>query len=227
MSGRISDLILYKDHHLMAFNKPAGMPAQEDPSGDPSLHRLAMAYAHRDLYLVHRLDRRVSGVMVFAKTKQAATDLARQWDAQTVRKVYLAFVPLDERIDGTVELKHYLTYDKSTGRTLAHDQSVPGADEASLAFSVAARMEQYMLLRIELHTGRKHQIRAQLAAIGLPVKGDIRYGSKRTNPEGHIDLHAHALTFLHPSTQAQLRIVAPVSAAGLWTHIPGDILNTL
>jgi 23S rRNA pseudouridine1911/1915/1917 synthase len=186
-----------------------------------------MAYAHRDLYLVHRLDRRVSGVMVFAKTKQAATDLGRQWDAQTVRKVYLAFVPLDEGIEGQRELKHHLTYDKTTGRTIAHDHPVPDADEASLAFSVVARMEQYMLLRIELHTGRKHQIRAQLSAIGLPVKGDIRYGSKRTNPEGHIDLHARSLTFLHPSTQAQLHIVAPVPAAGLWTHIPGDIMTTL
>ena len=211
----------------MAFNKPAGMPAQEDPSGDPSLHRLAMAYAHRDLYLVHRLDRRVSGVMVFAKTKQAATDLARQWDAHTVRKVYLAFVPLDERINGPVELKHFLTYDKALGRTQVHDHPVPGADEASLTFSVVTRMEQYMLLRIELHTGRKHQIRAQLAAIGLPVKGDIRYGSKRTNPEGHIDLHARALSFLHPSTQAQLRIEAPVPAAGLWTHIPGETMTTI
>lgn len=221
--GRIGDLILYKDHHLLALNKPAGMPAQEDPSGDPSLHRLAMAYAHRDLYLVHRLDRRVSGVMLFAKHKAAAADLARQWEQQSVRKVYLAFVSLDEARAGDT-LTHYLTYDK--GKTIVHDHPVDGADEAVLAFEPIFKLEQYMLLRIELQTGRKHQIRAQLAAAGMPIKGDVKYGAKRTNPEGHIDLHAWSLSFLHPSTRASIHITAPMPAAGLWVHVPADILQS-
>jgi 23S rRNA pseudouridine1911/1915/1917 synthase len=91
---KISDLILYKDHHLIALNKPAGLPTQQDPTGDTSAHRMAMAYAHRDLYLVHRLDRRVSGVLVMAKTKSAAAHLSKQWEGNKVKKIYLGIVPL-------------------------------------------------------------------------------------------------------------------------------------
>lgn len=222
--GRISDLVLYKDHHLLALNKPAGMPAQEDPTGDPSLHRLAMAYAHRDLHLVHRLDRRVSGVMVFAKTKTAAAHLARQWEAQSVSKTYLAIVARDEALTPAT-LTHFLTYDKAAGKTIAHPDRVDGADEAVLSFAPVQLFDQYMVLRIDLHTGRKHQIRAQLAAIGLPIKGDVKYGAKRTNAEGHIDLHAYALGFLHPSTHAPLRIVAPVPTAGLWSQLDAEVLG--
>lgn len=224
--GRISDLILYKDHHLLALNKPAGMPAQEDLSGDSSLHKLAMAYAHRDLFIVHRLDRRVSGVMVFAKTRAAAADLARQWDDHTVRKIYLAFTPLQEA-EGRISLTHYLTYDKAQGKTIAHPEAIAGADPAMLTYERICDLDQYMLLRIELQTGRKHQIRAQLAAAGLPIKGDIKYGAKRTNPEGHIDLHARSLAFLHPSTRAPMHIVAPWPSTGLWTHIPPPCADAL
>ena len=215
---KISELILYKDHHLLALNKPAGLPSQQDPTEDTSAHRMAMAYAHRDLYLVHRLDRRVSGVLVFAKTKPDATHLAKQWEANKVKKIYIGIVPSKE-IPSTGQLKHYLTYDQKQNITTAHDQLQPESDEAILHYEVLQQLENFMVLKIDLISGRKHQIRAQLAAIGCPIRGDIKYGSKRTNPDASIDLHAYSLQFQHPTKQQYMKIVAPLPEGGLWEHV--------
>jgi len=135
-------------------------------------------------------------------------------------------VPHDTTIQKAT-ITHYLTYDKSTRKTHIHNTPAPGADEATLSMEPLLQLDQYTLLRIDLHTGRKHQIRAQLAALGMPIKGDIKYGSRRTNEEGHIDLHAYALGFVHPSRQAPIRIIAPPPTTGLWTHIPPDLLSQI
>jgi 23S rRNA pseudouridine1911/1915/1917 synthase len=212
---RISDLVLYKDHHVIALNKPAGLPAQQDKSGEKNAHQMAMAYAHRDLYLVHRLDQRVSGVLLFAKNKEAAAILSKQWNNETTQKIYLAIVPHAD-IPSHGRLNHFLTYNNKTNITTAHDKEVPGSDRAILDYKVLHHLENYMVLEIQLITGRKHQIRAQLAAMGIPIRGDIKYGSKRTNEDSSIDLHAYSLEFIHPSTKQSMKIVAPLPEGGLW-----------
>jgi len=222
---RISELILYKDHHLIALNKPAGLPVQEDKTGDPSAHRMAMAYAHRDLYLVHRLDRRVSGVVVFAKTKPAAAALSKQWEENKVKKIYLGIVPTAE-IPAAGQLQHYLTYDNKLNITYTSAEPKVGADEALLHYQVLQQFDNFMLLRIDLISGRKHQIRAQLAAIGVPIRGDIKYGSKRTNPDGTIDLHAYKLHFRHPVKEEYMKIIAPLPEDGLWKHVDPELIKS-
>ena len=215
---RISELVLYKDHHLIGFNKPSGLPTQQDKSEDPSIHRMAMAYAHRDLYVVHRIDRRVSGAVVFAKTKAAAKFLSDQWVAHTVKKIYIALVPLID-IPSEGRLIHHLTYDYHQNVTKAHTEPVPRSEESILEYKVLMPLDNFQAIQIQLITGRKHQIRSQLAAIGAPVRGDIKYGSKRTNEDGSIDLHAYSLEFLHPTTNKPLKLGAPFPEEGLWKHV--------
>ena len=215
---RISDLVLYKDHHIIAFNKPAGLATQPDASGQKNAHQMAMAYAHRDLYVIHRLDQRVSGVLMFAKTKESAAMLSKQWEEKTTDKIYIGIVPT-ALIPESAVLRHYLTYDNKNNITTAHDELASGGAESILEYKVIQHLENFMVLHITLITGRKHQIRAQLAAIGIPIRGDIKYGSKRTNENGAIDLHAYSLEFLHPSTKKTMKIIAPFPEEGLWEHV--------
>ena len=221
---RISDIILYKDHHLIIVNKPGGLPAQDDPTGDISAHRMAMAYARRDLHIVHRLDRRVSGVLVFAKTKSAAAHLSKQWEQHTVKKTYLALVPRAD-IPESGHLVHDLTYDQKNNMTHASEEVTAEGRKAELSYRVLQHLDHFMLLGIDLISGRKHQIRAQLSAIGVPVRGDIKYGSKRTNPNGAIDLHAYRLVFVHPSRGSEQIATAPLPEDGLWDHVDPEVLS--
>lgn len=215
---KISDLILYKDHHIIVLNKPSGLATQQDKTGDKNAHQMAMAYAHRDLYIVHRLDQRVSGALLFAKTKEAAAHLSKQWEEKTTNKIYIGIVPTSEIPESGV-LKHYLTYDNKNNVTTAHDDFASGGAESILEYKVIQQLENFMVLEIRLITGRKHQIRAQLAALDIPIRGDIKYGSKRTNENGAIDLHAYSLEFVHPSNKKPVKIVAPFPEEGLWKHV--------
>jgi 23S rRNA pseudouridine1911/1915/1917 synthase len=215
---KISELILHKDHQLIVINKPAGIPSQQDQSGDTSIHRMAMAYAHRDLFLIHRLDRRVSGLILLAKTPAIAANLSKQWSSNTVKKRYLAIVPLAD-IPHQGELHHHLTYDNKQNITYASHEPGSNSDEAKLSYEIIQRLENFMVLRIELHTGRKHQIRAQLSAFGIPVRGDIKYESKRTNEDGAIDLHAYELEIEHPATRLRKLFTAPLPEEGLWQAV--------
>lgn len=215
---RISDLVLHKDHHIIVLNKPAGLSTQQDKTGDPNAHQMMMAYAHRDLYVVHRLDQRVSGVLVFAKTKDAAAFLSKQWKEKTTEKIYFAIVPsTDIPAEGT--LTHYLSFDNKNNLTTAHPEAVTGSLEGTLTYKIVQHLDNFMVLKINLISGRKHQIRAQLAAIGVPVRGDIKYGSKRTNPDSSIDLHAYSLDFIHPSGKEHVKIIAPFPEEGLWKYL--------
>lgn len=215
---KISDLILYKDHHIIALNKPAGLPTQKDKSGEGNAHQMAMAYAHRDLYIVHRLDQRVSGILLFAKTKDAARALGNQWKEKSTSKIYFAIVPISAIPDSGV-LIHFLTLDNKNNFTTAHREPFDGAMESTMGYKIIQHLENFMVLQIQLISGRKHQIRAQLAAIDIPIRGDIKYGSKRTNDDGAIDLHAYSLEFLHPSSKKPVKIVAPLPEGGLWKHV--------
>jgi 23S rRNA pseudouridine1911/1915/1917 synthase len=135
-----------------------------------------------------------------------------------VKKIYLAIVP-EADIPATGQLHHYLTYDAKNNFTFTHKDPTPGSDEALLQYEVIQHLENFMVLRIDLISGRKHQIRAQLAALGVPVRGDIKYGSKRTNENGGIDLHAHTIQFQHPARQEFIKITAPLPEEGLWIHV--------
>jgi 23S rRNA pseudouridine1911/1915/1917 synthase len=223
---KISELVLYKDHHIMVFNKPGGLPTQEDKTGDLSAHKMAMAYAHRDLYVVHRLDRRVSGILAFAKTKPAAAHLSKQWETNQVKKIYIGIVPAAE-IPEQGKLHHFLTYDNKKNITYTHDTQTAGADEAELHYQVIQPLDNFLVLKIDLISGRKHQIRAQLAAFGIPVRGDIKYGSKRTNPDGAIDLHAYKLHFIHPAKLDHQMVIAPLPEGGLWDHVDTAVLKRI
>ncbi|MBP8238722.1 MAG: RNA pseudouridine synthase [Saprospiraceae bacterium] len=208
-SFRIGDQVLYKNNQLIAFNKPVMLPVQPDKTGDKSLLELAEMYAHSKLHLVHRIDRPAGGVVLFAKNTTALAALHEQFRLREVEKTYLAVVQqLPPEQSG--QLRHYLVKNGRTNRSSLTEESVPGAQEAVLDYRVLGSSDRYHLLEIKLHTGRHHQIRAQLAAIGCPIKGDVKYGFRRNNPGGGIHLHAWKLSFRHPVSNELVTLVAPI-----------------
>ena len=215
-SFRIGDLVLYKNNQLIAFNKPAGLPVQEDKTGDKSLVALAEIYCKGEVNLVHRIDRPVSGVVLFARTHAALADLNEQFKQRKVHKTYLAVVG-QAPPEPEATLVHYLQKNARQNRGIALVNETPGSEMAELHYKQIAASDRYFLLEIDLHTGRHHQIRAQLAAIGCPIKGDNKYGFKRANPDRSIHLHAWKLSFEHPVTRERETIVAPVPEDKLWT----------
>ena len=212
---QISEQLLYKNNQLIAFNKPAGLPTQADQSGDKSLFDLAEIYTKSELHLIHRLDRPASGIVLLAKTKKALAHLNSQFQKRTIQKTYLAVVknhPPEK--EGT--LVHYLLKSQKKNRAYAHDEEKPNSKRAELHYEVIASIENYHLLKIKLKTGRHHQIRAQLAAINCPIKGDERYGFRRGNKDRSIHLHAYKLTFRHPISNQLEKIGAPIPDEVVW-----------
>ncbi len=215
--------VLYEDNHLIAVNKKPSDLAQGDKTGDSSLDREVKKYIAEkygkpgDVFLgvVHRLDRPVGGVVLFARTSKALKRLNEMFYHRQVRKVYLAIVrerpPSDEDT-----LLHYLKKNEKQNKTYVYDSQVKGTKEASLSYRIAGRSERYYLLEIELHSGRHHQIRAQLAKIGCPVKGDLKYGFPRSNEDGNISLFARRLEFIHPVKNEKLSITAPFPGNDIW-----------
>jgi len=211
----IGELVLLKNNQLIAFNKPPGLAVQQDKTGDKSLLDLGEIYAKHPLHLVHRLDRPASGVVLFAKNKKALAHLNEQFKTRKVRKTYLAVVPRIT-MDDQGSLLHFLLKDGRLNRSHAYDREVAGSKEGRLDYQVIAHIDHYQLLRIELLTGRHHQIRAQLAAIGAPVKGDVKYGARRGNPDRSIHLHAWRLSFDHPVSGEPTTIEAPLPEETVW-----------
>lgn len=212
---RIGDLVLYKNNQLIAFNKPATLPVQADKTGDKSLQSLAEIYCKGKVDLVHRIDRPASGVVLFARTHSALVDLNEQFKQRKVQKTYLAVVgQAPPQQEGT--LVHYLVKNAKKNISVAFPYEKSGGDHAELRYRQLAASDNYFLLEIELVTGRHHQIRAQLAAIGCPIKGDNKYGFKRANADRSIHLHAWKLSFDHPVTRERETVVAPVPEDALW-----------
>lgn len=214
--SRIGDWVLYKNNQLIAFNKPSGLPVQEDKDGEgKALINLAEIYTKSKLWLIHRLDQPASGVVLFAKTKSALVSLNEQFRNREVRKTYLAIVknqPPEQ--EGT--LIHYLWKNAKTNRSQAFSEEGPGRQKGELHYRVVARSEHYYLLEIQLISGRHHQIRAQLAAIDCPIKGDNKYGASRGNPDRSICLHAWKLDFKHPVSGEWVHLTAPLPEDPLW-----------
>jgi len=206
---QIGSLLLYKNNQLIAFNKPAGLPVQPDKTGDKALINLAEIYCKSKLHLIHRLDRPASGVTLFAKTPGALASLNEQFRQNEVEKTYLAAVQEKPPQDAG-SLIHFLKKNLRNNRTQAFDEEQPDSKRAELSYRCLGSSEHYHLLEIKPQSGRHHQIRAQLAAIGCPIKGDVKYGARRGNRDRSIHLHAWKLRFRHPISGEWEEIVAPV-----------------
>ncbi|MCB0594423.1 MAG: RluA family pseudouridine synthase [Lewinellaceae bacterium] len=205
----IGGLALYKNNQLIAFNKPAGLPVQEDKTGDKALINLAEIYCKSKLHLIHRLDRPASGVTLFAKTTGALASLNEQFRERQVEKTYL--VAVHEKPPKEADtLVHFLKKEGRSNRTRAFAEEQPGSKRAELSYRYLGSTDHYHLLEIRLHTGRHHQVRAQLAAIGCPIKGDVKYGARRANPGRSIHLHAWKLRFRHPVSGEWEEVAAPL-----------------
>ena len=209
--------ILYEDNHLLVINKKVGQLVQGDKTGDESLLELIKNFIKkRDekpgnvfLGLVHRIDRPTSGLVIYAKTSKALSRLTQMVKNREIKKTYWAIVP-KEMIPQSQRLVHFLKKNEKNNKAIVFTKITDGAKEAILTYNLIKVLENYQLLEIDLETGRHHQIRAQLSKIGVPIKGDLKYGAPRSNPDGGISLHARKLEFLHPVTKENIEIVAPV-----------------
>ncbi len=217
------DWLIYKNNQLMAFAKPAGIAVQNDKTGDKSLLNLAEIYAKSKLELIHRLDRPASGIILFAKNKKALANLNKQFQDRTVKKTYLAVVkkPGPEK-DG--ELIHFLKKNGKQNKSYICEPETTNAQKAILKYRLLGSSENYTLLELDLETGRHHQIRAQLGAIGFPVKGDVKYGFRRANKDRSIHLHAWKLSFRHPVSKELVELKQSPPQDAVWDAF-GDILG--
>ncbi len=209
--------VLYEDNHLIAVNKSSSEIVQGDKTGDEPLSETIKKYIKEkynkpgDVYLgvTHRLDRPVSGVVLFARTSKALTRLNEMFKTQQVKKTYWAIVK-NKPANPVGRLEHYLVRNEKQNKSYAHDKMVPNAKKAALKYKLIGQSDTFFLLEIELETGRHHQIRCQLAKMGCPIKGDLKYGFPRSNPNGGISLHARSVEFIHPVSKELIRITAPV-----------------
>lgn len=220
--------ILYEDNHLIAVNKRPGDIVQGDKTGDLPLSEIVKQYLKKkynkpgNVYLgvAHRIDRPTSGVVIFAKTSKALSRLNKLFAEKNARKVYWAVVK-NPTPNTSATLTHWLKRNPKQNKSYAHIKPIPGAKEAIMSYRVIKALKRYFLLEIELKTGRHHQIRAQLSFLGCPIKGDLKYGFDRSNPDGSIHLHARELTFNHPVGGAALQFIADPPEDPIWT----DCLN--
>ena len=223
--------VLYEDNHIIAVNKTCNEIVQGDKTGDTPLSETVKAYI-KDKYnkpgevflgVTHRLDRPTSGVVLFARTSKALTRLNEMFKShEQIRKTYWAIVQGCPKVP-EARLENYLTRNETLNKSFI---AKPGAKEAKLAiltYKTLVKGEHYTLLEINLETGRHHQIRCQLAAIGCPVKGDLKYGAKRSNPDGGISLHARQIAFIHPVKKENICITAPVPNDSLWQQLAASV----
>jgi len=215
--------ILHEDNHTIVINKRASDIVQGDKTGDEPLVEKVKKYI-KEKYnkpgnvfcgVVHRLDRPTSGALVFARTSKALPRLNEQFREKTTRKIYWAVVEnMPEKKSGT--LVHYLKKNEKQNKSYASKTETEGSKKAILNYTWKLSSDKYHLLEIELETGRHHQIRCQLATMDCIIKGDLKYGAKRSNKDGSIHLHARELEFTHPTTKEQIKVTAPVPKEPLW-----------
>ena len=228
--------VLYEDNHIIAVSKTCHEIVQGDKTGDTPLSDTVKAYIKEKynkpgevfLGVTHRLDRPTTGVVLFARTSKALTRLNAMFQShEQIRKTYWAIVSMDNgnRImdKGEVRLENYLWRNEKQNKSFVVKPGTKDAKRAVLTYQVIATSEHYMLLEINLETGRHHQIRCQLAAIGYPIKGDLKYGAKRSNPDGGISLHARKIEFIHPVSKQPICITAPVPDDKLWKALAEQI----
>jgi 23S rRNA pseudouridine1911/1915/1917 synthase len=226
VSNKSNLQILHEDNHLIVVNKRVGDIVQGDKTGDKPLSEVVKEYIKEKynkpgevfLGVVHRLDRPTTGIVVFARTSKALSRMNELFSNRETQKTYWAVVknkpekPQDKLI-------HYLKRNEKNNTSKAHLKEVPESKLASLDYQIIKELNNYSALEINLHTGRHHQIRAQLSAIGSPIKGDLKYGFDRSNPDGGIHLHARKLTFIHPVSKENVSIIAPTPDDVIWNAI--------
>ena len=229
--------LLYEDNHIIAVSKTCHEIVQGDKTGDTPLSDIVKAYIKEKyqkpgevfLGVTHRLDRPTTGVVLFARTSKALTRLNAMFQShEQIQKTYWAIVEKNERLLGdtaneAMRLENYLWRNEKQNKSFVVKPGTKDAKRAALSYKVIAKSERYMLLEINLETGRHHQIRCQLAAIGLPIKGDLKYGAKRSNPDGGISLHARKIEFVHPVSKQPISITAPVPEDTLWQALTAQI----
>ena len=226
--------VLYEDNHIIIVNKQAGEIVQGDKTGDTPLvetvkQYIKEAYAKPGnvfLGVVHRLDRPVSGAVIYARTSKALARLNEMFRKNEVHKTYWAIVERNEKIrmkneefniddykrnqNSSIRLDHWLVRNEKQNKSYAYDHEVPNSKKAILEYRVLAEGEHYNLVEVDLKTGRHHQIRCQLAAVGMPIRGDLKYGARRSNPDGSISLCAHSIEFDHPVCHQHIHVEAPL-----------------
>jgi 23S rRNA pseudouridine1911/1915/1917 synthase len=215
--------VLYEDNHIIIVNKTVSEIVQGDKTGDKPLSEIVKEYLKEKynkpgnvfIGVTHRLDRPTSGIVVFAKTSKALPRLNDMFKNKEVSKTYWAIVKnTPKQSEGT--LKHYLVRNEKQNKSYAYDTEKLNSKLAILHYKTIARSDNYNLLEIDLETGRHHQIRCQLAKIGCPIKGDLKYGAERSNPDGGISLHARKVSFIHPVSKELIDVTAPVPEDNLW-----------
>ncbi len=215
--------VVDEDNHIIVVNKTSSEIVQGDKTGDIPLSETVKQYLKEKYQkpgnvfvgVTHRLDRPVSGLVVFAKTSKALSRLNEMFKNSEVKKTYWAIVKECPReLEG--ELVHYLVRNEKQNKSYAYDKEVPDSKKAILHYRLIARSQNYNLLEVDLKTGRHHQIRCQLAKMGCPIKGDLKYGFARSNPDGSICLHARRISFIHPVSKEQIDLEAPVPPGSLW-----------
>lgn len=215
--------VVYEDNHIIIVNKLPGEIVQGDKTGDKPLSEIVKEWIKEKyakpgnvfLGVAHRLDRPVAGLVVYAKTSKALARLNEMFRNGDVHKTYWA-VTANKPEQDEATLTHYLYSIEKSNKTYVYDSPRNNTKEAKLHYKLIASSERYFLLEVNLLTGRKHQIRAQLSAIGCPIKGDLKYGAKRSNPDGSISLLARRVQFIHPVSKVQIDVTAPVPDDTLW-----------
>ena len=222
--------VLYEDNHIIIVNKESGEIVQGDKTGDVPLSDIVKQYIKEThakpgavfLGVVHRLDRPVSGVVVFAKTSKALTRLNNMFRDGEIHKTYWALCSnRPEKIEG--ELDNWLVRNEKQNKSYVYDKEKPNAKRARLHYQVIGATDRYTLIEVHLMTGRHHQIRSQLAHIGCPIKGDLKYGAKRSNPDGSISLLARRVEFIHPVSKEKIIVEAPLPNDNIWKSIVSQI----
>ena len=218
--------VVYEDNHLIIVHKSSGEIVQGDKTGDTPLSDMVAAYIKQKydkpgkafVGVVHRLDRPVSGLVVFARTSKALARLNKMFADGQVHKTYWALVQNQPALpEGTLE--HWLTRNEKQNKSYAYPREVPGSKKAILKYRLIGQSERYFLLEINLLTGRHHQIRCQLSAMGCPIKGDLKYGSKRSNADGSISLLSHRIDFIHPVSKEHIVVESPLPVDNIWQNI--------
>ncbi|HCQ14192.1 RluA family pseudouridine synthase [Flavobacterium sp.] len=226
VSNKSNLQILHEDNHIIVINKRVGDIVQGDKTGDKPLSEIVKEYI-KDKYekagevflgVVHRLDRPTTGIVVFAKTSKALERLNKMFSERETSKTYWAVVK-NKPPKSEDNLIHFLKRNEKNNTSKAHLKEVPDSKKASLDYKIIKELNNYFALEINLHTGRHHQIRAQLQAIGSPIKGDLKYGFDRSNPDGGIHLHARKLSFIHPVSKENIEIIAPTPSDAIWNSI--------
>ena len=218
--------ILHEDNHIIVVNKRVGDIVQGDKTGDKPLSDVVKEYIKEKynkpgevfLGVIHRLDRPTTGIVVFARTSKALTRMNELFSNRETQKTYWAIVK-NKPQNSEDKLIHFIKRNEKNNTSKAHLKEVPESKLASLDYKIIKELQNYVALEINLHTGRHHQIRAQLAAIGSPIKGDLKYGFDRSNPDGGIHLHARKLVFTHPVSKIEMVVLAPTPDDSIWNAV--------